>query len=674
MDCGSGSEGIGTKSLSQSPNERAPAPVECALERASALERALDLAFTSKSLRKEVPPSALELARALTRKRAVVLEHTRVLRPFAAVPQNQPFDFDAVLADSDIMEIINSIESRDRYNLARVLWRHSPQTKHEHSWLFHFITPITRLPPELLQQILLIVIDEVSGPPSMLMHVCKYWHVVVTGIWASLRLGTRTTKDDVIRKLERNQWLLDIFVDTEMDRGDFSPSYEAIFTVVEAAARWRSFVVETFPSQTDLPEDLVNHGLQRCSNASMSRLRAFVIKYACGMSPLLDRLLHILGTTASPELIRVEINSANVVSFLAPAYPSIFHSIKVLCLDTPGMTEPVDLLPHLKQLESFTASQLYLSAYPLDVDLPLVHTLSHLKLKGVSIQWMAGRTFHTLKSCTIILPTHHHFFRTLGTLLPNCEDLSFEGQPLEAVEGFSVNMVTRLSVRGQGYNKKRGNKELDLISKHCSSTLALRSLQIGVTASSQAWIGALGSMPNLEELLLTNLLPTSLHGGFFEAFIPKPPHEDDWNTALAVGKWHMTLCPSLKVFGLWYSRWLRPTEEFKLAPTFMAIKWTRKWLTKSLERFYIRFTDDQKEPLELTRSPTSLKAFELMASSIYVKEGKPFNSVGGKAVQKILRHPTGKPLVHHHSHAPISDHFILTIKQAPRGISSPCLP
>jgi len=163
---------------------------------------------------------------------------------------------------------------------------------------------------------------------------------------------------------------------------------------------------------------------------------------------------------------------------------------------------------------------------------------------------MAGRTFHALKSCTIILPIHHHSVHTHGTLLPTCEDLSFEGQPLEALEGFSANMVTRLSVRGRGYNKRHGNKELVFISKQCSSLLALRSLQIGVTASSQAWIAVLASMPYLEELLLTNLLPTSLHGGFFEAFIPKPPHEDNWNTSLAVGKWHRTLCPSLKVFGL----------------------------------------------------------------------------------------------------------------------------
>jgi len=352
MEFGSGSEGIGTKSLSQRLSERAPAlehalALEHAFERASALMRALDLAFPP--VGRGGVPAFLALARALTQDRAVAfdrarprqpqrthtraLERARVLQLIAAVPPNQRFDLAAVLADSGIMEIINSIKSPDLYKLARALWLHSPQTKHEYAWLFHIIAPITSLPLELLQQ---IVIDEVSDPPSALMHVCKHWHVVVTGIWASLKLGPKTTKDDVIRKLERNQSFMDVFVDTEMDRGDFSPSYEAIFTVVEAAARWRSFVVETFPSQTDLPEHLVNHRLQQCSNASMSRLTTFVIKYACEMSPLLDRLLHILGTTASSRLTRVEIDSRKGILLLTPAALSIFHSIKVLCLDTPG--------------------------------------------------------------------------------------------------------------------------------------------------------------------------------------------------------------------------------------------------------------------------------------------------------------------------------------------------
>ena len=205
MEFGSGSDRIGTK--------RAPVPehaLERALERASALERALEFANEHTSRRRTrrmsdaSEPLALthERARVLTRERTVALERTRVLQPKVVVPQNQPFDLDAVLADSDIMHIINSIESYHRFQLARVLWLYSSQTKHKYSWLFHFITPITRLPPELLQQILLIVIDEVSDSPSVLVHVCKHWHSIVTGFWASLKLGTKTTNDHVIRKLE----------------------------------------------------------------------------------------------------------------------------------------------------------------------------------------------------------------------------------------------------------------------------------------------------------------------------------------------------------------------------------------------------------------------------------------------------------------------------------------
>ena len=173
---------------------------------------------------------------------------------------------------------------------------------------------------------------------------------------------------------------------------------------IEATSRWRSLVVETFPGQTDLPEHLVNRGLQRCSNTTLSRLRSFKIKSACEMSPLQDRLLRILGTTASAELSTVEIKSANAISFLLPSYSPIFHSVKALFLDISGMHDPVNLLPHLHQLETFTASHFSLPTYTDDINLPFVNTLRHLTLRAVSIQWMSGRTFDVLESCTIFCP------------------------------------------------------------------------------------------------------------------------------------------------------------------------------------------------------------------------------------------------------------------------------
>ena len=159
----------------------------------------------------------------------------------------------------------------------------------------------------------------------------------------------------------------------------------------------------------------------------MSRLTTFKVEFACETSPLLHGLLRILGTTAGSELTTIQVNSANVISFLAPDYPSIFHSVKVLSLDTPGMPNPVDLLPHLHQLETFTASYLALPIYHSHVDLPFVHTLRHLTLRAVSIQWMSGKTFQVLEDCVLIFPLHRHVLHTFSTTLPNCKHLTFQG-------------------------------------------------------------------------------------------------------------------------------------------------------------------------------------------------------------------------------------------------------
>ena len=419
INVGSGGEIIGTKRQSQSLRARA-------LVRACAFVHALKLAYPKLSRMQEAC-ALMQEARALTHKRALALPQevrTPVPPRMQAFPQKQHFNTTEVLADSDIKDILYTISPDRRYELARRLWLHSPQTRHEHVWLFDLIAPITRLPPELLQLILLIVIDEVSNSPSVLVHVSKYWYNMVTGIWASLKLGTRTPKDTVTAKLGRNQWFLDILVDTEIDRSDLAPSegaYEAIFAAIEAASRWRSVVVETFPGQAELPEDLVKYRLKQYYNASMRHLKTFRIKRACELSPLLHHLLSILGTTASAELTEVEINSANVISFLlAPVYSSIFNSIKVLCLDIPGADNPIDLLPCLYQLEALTISHLSLPIYRPDVKLPLVHTLRHLRLRAASVQWMSSRTFHVLESCTIIFPRHHHALHISRTTLPNC--------------------------------------------------------------------------------------------------------------------------------------------------------------------------------------------------------------------------------------------------------------
>jgi len=75
-----------------------------------------------------------------------------------------------VLADSKLKDIIYSIEPNHRHTLAFHLY-HRSHTTQQYWWLIQIITPIIRLPPELLYQILLFIIDEASDSPLALMLV-----------------------------------------------------------------------------------------------------------------------------------------------------------------------------------------------------------------------------------------------------------------------------------------------------------------------------------------------------------------------------------------------------------------------------------------------------------------------------------------------------------------------
>ena len=525
------------------------------------------------------------------------------------------------LADSSTRDILASL---NRYGVANALWHYSPETRDEYSCIIHFIAPITRLPFELLLQIFLIIIDGTRGPPSALMLVCKRWHAIVTSIWASLNLGTTTPIDAVQSKLERSQWLLDIVVDTDSDRGDFTPSdsaFEAIFAAIEATPRWRSLVVESFPARADLPEDLVNRHLQQSSDATMSRFTTFRIKSACETSPLLDGLLRILGTRASSELTTVEANSENVISFLTSLYPSIFHSVKVLSLDALGMRDPVDLLPHLHQLESFTASHLHLPTYHNDTDLPFVHRLRHLRLKSVSIQWMSGRTFDALENCTLIFPHCQQVLPVFSTTLPNCNHLTFRGYPLEILGGISSHKLSHLSVACSGSFNRRGSRQLVWLSQVAKDQLAPKILHISTAATSEAWINALDLMSDLEELVVHNAQPSSLGAKVFQSLTFHSGHASNLGVTSAPGEVVAPLCPSLRRFGLKYDRWLRRSERFDLIPVFMSIIRTRQHSNHSLESFSLWTTTHQKDPLELIeRSQISVEGFKRLAKESGIEE------------------------------------------------------
>ena len=526
------------------------------------------------------------------------------------------------VALEDLSTIRDILSDLNHSGVARNLWVHSPKTRGEYSYLTYFITPINRLPVELLHEIFLAIIEETSRSPLVLMHVCKHWHAIVTGIWASLNLGTTTSISAVKRKLEMNQWLLDIIVDTDPDRGTFTifdGAFEAIFAAIEASSRWRSLVIKSFPAEADLPEDLVNSYLWRCPRTTMSRFTTFKVKSACETSPLLDGLLHIIGTTASSELTMVEINSANVISFLASLYPSIFHSVTVLSLDAPGIRDPVDLLPHLHQLETLTASHLSFLTYPNHIELPIVHTLRHLSLRAAPIQWMSGRTFHILENCTLTFPRYQHVLNTFNTTLPNCNRLIFQGYPLEVLGGVSAHNLGHLSVTCNGSFNRRGNQQLVWLSRQVfgGSRLAPKILHISIQATNQAWVNALGFMSNLEELSIHNAHPSSLGATVFHSFVVQPVHAGNVGAPSTPEEISPPICPSLRRFRLNYDRWLRPSEEFDLVPVFVSIIQSRRQSRCPLQSFNLCIMGDQEAPIELTEeSDISDKGFNRLRGMV----------------------------------------------------------
>ena len=518
------------------------------------------------------------------------------------------------LADPPMIAGILTFLNRSR--LARHLWDDSLEKRDEYWCIIQFITPITRLPLELFHQIFLAIIEESSSPPLVLMLVCKQWHDIVISIWSSLNLGTSTPIDAVTRTLERNQWLLDIVVDTDSDRSHSIPpagAFEAIFAAIEATPRWRSFVVTSFPTQADLPEDLVNRHLQQHSNFTMSRFTTFKVKSTCETSPLLNGLLHILGGTAGPALTTVEINSPNVISFLTPAYPSFFYSVKVLSLDALGIRNPVDLLPHLYQLESFTVAHLSFPTYPNHIELPFIHTLRHLSLRAASIQWMSDRIFHALEYCALILPRHQHVLHTFHTTLPICNWLTFQGYPLKILGGVSAHKLSQLSVTCSGSFNRQGSRELVWFSSQVlgERQLAPKSLYISIQATSQAWMRSLVFMSDLEELVIHSAQPSSLRATVLRSLVVHPVHTSNMGTTSRPGELSAPLCSSLRRFGLDYNRWLRPNEQSDLIPVLVSLIQSRQHSTHALERCCLWTTGDQEDPLELIeRSQMNFEGFK----------------------------------------------------------------
>src|SRR5258706_3944997 len=228
---------------------------------------------------------------------------------------------------------------------------------------------------------------------------------------------------------------------------------------------------------------------------------------------------------------------------------------------------------------------------------------------------MSGRNFQVLETCTLIFPIRHHVLNIFCATLPNCKDFTFEGYPLDILNGISSNKLNNFSVICSSSYKLRGSRQLARLSSQAlrESRLAPRFLQISIEAKSEAWTKALAFMSNLEELVIHNAQPSSLGVKVLQSLVVHPVDANNLCTTATSMAWNTPVCPSLKRFGLRYGRWLRPSEQFDLIPVFMSIMQSREQSKFSLHSFRIWTRIDQKDPLELIVGLSiSLKGFEVL--------------------------------------------------------------
>jgi hypothetical protein len=182
-----------------------------------------------------------------------------------------------------------------------------------------------------------------------------------------------------------------------------------------------------------------------------------------------------------------------------------------------------------------------------------------------------------LESCTILLPLNHRTLPTQGINLPVCKELKLRCYPLRTLHAFSFPVLDCLGVGCQNLDKRRGDAQLASLLV-VNSVSNLRILCLSIETSEYALARMLNLMPALEKLTLDLAGPSSLGEGFFADLMAQPLQKQDWDQ-LPIGSWKPTCCPALVVLELKYGRWMRPTEEFKLAALFAALVWTRRKTT-----------------------------------------------------------------------------------------------
>ena len=436
------------------------------------------------------------------------------------------------------------------------------------------VTPIHRLPDDLLSENFVFVIEGFYQELSSLQVVCQRWAAMLTllPIFSStLEVHKWSDKDDIEAFLERGKTVpltVTIFTgdDTPPLSNDRRP-YEALELALNSVGRWHYLILQGPNSQEVVPlaASLQNH----LSNLSVN----------------------------AKSLTSLWVHDERCLSILSqPSHTGIFSGLTILSVRSSSHHEPVDILPHLLVVEELRLHKVALAEHDTNTPLPLANSLWYLELRLVSIQWMAGQEFKELQRCCIYLPLQHSSILPATVGLPVCSHLVYYAQPFASLSGFVFPCLEALEVGNKVSNKTQNSMAILQIQGFLSQW-SLQSLDLRMECRDQDLLRTLELLPNLEKLCLRLKQPQSVGWNFFSTLIARPCQDgeycDHWWCTIPGSTSDITICPLLRTLVVKYHRWLRNTETEVVLPILSAVAESRR---ATGEQFTLEVTSVEEVP------------------------------------------------------------------------------
>ena len=459
----------------------------------------------------------------------------------------------------------------------------------------HHKTINTYLPMELLREIFLDCIEVNQTKSVQLASVCHYWRSVITimsHLWSTLRVGSLTEREQVATWLQR-AYPKKVVIDTQRDgQGQLNtPRFEAFQDALASTGQWHKLSISSFP-----PDNLASQ-LDFQNSGPMNVLKVLHVAAGCFNSLYFTHLLDLVPTEAPISEMRLY-SSFAITYFLQPHQFPVLQKLTVLIVNGRGIHEPFELLPAFTQLQILEVEHLPLPWYEPNADLPLIHTLQKLRLKGSSVQWMAGREFQSLGECVILFPHHWVAWKQHGVQLPSCIKLTYHGYPMTTAQYLHAPCTKVMGLGSNDYKEERVYQHLHHLCTLDQTMFNLTVLHLTLECSEQAFVKVLKYLGPLQELLLSTARHSPSWQGFLELLAANPSARDwpqwcewdawdKWDKWCSTRTWHSDVLLHLKHLTIQYSKGFSPSGCLGNCVLFRLVAWTRSQLSSPLEQLKV---------------------------------------------------------------------------------------